>query len=118
MKFVSCVLLGASAVTFAAEPDGPAIYKQRCAICHDKSSETRAPAPTAMKLMSPENIVKALETGLMKDQGAVMTASERRTIAEYLTANAIGSTTITKAGMCADPNEVTSIHSITSCGPA
>ena len=104
MKSVlACALAGASALALAAEPDGPAIYKQRCAICHDKSSETRAPAPTAMRLMSPENVVRSLESGLMKDQGAAMTASERRTIAEYLTAKSIGAAaTQSKIVMCAD----------------
>src|SRR5260370_31097394 len=35
------------------EPDGVAIYKQQCALCHDNSAKTRAPAPAALKLMSP-----------------------------------------------------------------
>jgi polyvinyl alcohol dehydrogenase (cytochrome) len=106
MKVVarSLLLLSTAFAAFAADLDGPTIYKQRCAACHDKSSETRAPAPTSMRMMSPENILRSLETGLMKDQGAAMTAQDRRTIAEFLTAKAIGSTiTDTKVGMCADP---------------
>ena len=70
---------------FAAPPDGAALYKQRCAMCHDRSAETRAPAPTALRQMSPENIVRSLESGIMKDQGALLSAAERIGVAEFLT---------------------------------
>ena len=48
----------------AAAPDGPAIYQQQCALCHDHSSDTRAPAPGVLRRMTPENILKALESGV------------------------------------------------------
>src|SRR5437660_952926 len=79
-----------ASLAFAADPDGSALYKLHCAMCHDASGETRAPAPSALKQMSPENIVRALESGLMKDQGASLTSTERRTVAEFLTGKAIG----------------------------
>ncbi len=94
------ILLGA--VAYAADPDGAALYKTRCSACHDASGATRAPAPSALRQMSPENIVKALESGIMKDQGAAMTVSERRTVAEFLTGKAIGTQQTSKVGMCAD----------------
>ena len=81
-------------LAFAADPDGAALYKLRCAACHDISAETRAPAPAALKLMSPENIVHALDTGVMKEQGARFTPDQRRTVAEYLTGKVMGSTTM------------------------
>jgi len=90
-----------TAAAFAAD-DGPALYKQRCAMCHDVSGETRAPAPSALKQMSPENIVRALESGLMKEQGASMSAAERRTVAEFLTGKTIGAAAIATTGACAD----------------
>jgi polyvinyl alcohol dehydrogenase (cytochrome) len=91
-----------STIAFAADPDGAALYKQRCSMCHDASGETRAPAPSALRQMSPENIVKSLESGLMKEQGSTMAAAEKRTIAEFLTGKAIGSTQTVTTGMCAD----------------
>ncbi len=91
-----------SALAFAADPDGSALYKVHCAMCHDASGETRAPAPAALRQMSPENILKALETGLMKDQGASLTATERRTVAEFLAGKAIGSTASAASAMCPD----------------
>src|SRR5271167_1293772 len=67
-----------------APPDGASVYKQRCAMCHDRSAETRAPAPSALRQMASANIVRALESGLMKDQGALLTAEEKSSVAEFL----------------------------------
>lgn len=67
-----------------APPDGAAVYKQRCAMCHDRSAETRAPAPAALRQMASASIVRALESGLMKDQGALLTAEEKSSVAEFL----------------------------------
>jgi polyvinyl alcohol dehydrogenase (cytochrome) len=97
-------LLTASCLGFAADPDGAAIYKQRCAACHDVSGETRAPLPTALRLMSPENILRSLESGQMKEQGAQLRASEKRIVAEFLTGKTIGQQSQpAKANLCADP---------------
>lgn len=101
---VCCAALIASlAILHAADPDGAALYKQRCAMCHDASGETRAPSPAALKQMSPENIVRALETGLMKEQGAALSTAQRRTVAEFLTGKTIGQQAqAAKSAMCAD----------------
>ncbi len=97
LRFLPLLLLPAA---FAAEPDGATLYATRCAACHDHSAETRAPAPSALKLMTPENIVLALESGTMKEQGAKLSAAEKRTVAGFLgKATAVE----TNAGMCADP---------------
>ncbi len=77
-RFVLCTLAAISVLAplFAQAPDGPAIYKERCALCHDRSSETRAPAPTALREMSPENVVRALESGLMQELGKALSAPQ------------------------------------------
>jgi polyvinyl alcohol dehydrogenase (cytochrome) len=94
-------MLPASA--WAADPDGGDLYKQHCAACHDASGATRAPAPAALKLMSPENIVKTLESGVMKDQGASLSAIEKQKVAEFLTGKAIGAArAVAAAGICPD----------------
>jgi polyvinyl alcohol dehydrogenase (cytochrome) len=83
----------------AQAPDGAALYKDHCALCHDRSAETRAPAPTALREMSPENIVHALESGVMQEQGRALAALQKRTVAEFLTGKTIG-----QAGPEAKPN--------------
>jgi polyvinyl alcohol dehydrogenase (cytochrome) len=90
---------------YAADPDGPALYKQHCAACHELSGQTRAPNPAALHQMSPENIVRAVESGVMKEQGASLSTAERRTVAEFLTGKTAGAElTRANAGLCADPN--------------
>ena len=74
-------------VAMGADPDGAAIYHQRCASCHDASTATRAPSPAALRIMSIENVVRALESGLMKEQGAGLNAAEKRAVAGFLTTN-------------------------------
>ncbi len=43
-----------------------------------------------MRQMSPENIVRSLESGLMKEQGALLNAAQKRLVAEFLTGRSIG----------------------------
>ncbi len=87
---------------FAAAPDGVSIYRQHCALCHDHSSQTRAPAPAALHRMSPENIVEALESGVMKEQGAKLTARQKSAAAEFLSGKVLGASAATVAsGLCA-----------------
>jgi polyvinyl alcohol dehydrogenase (cytochrome) len=100
MRFAALALL-CSAYGFAAAPTGADLYAQHCAMCHDNSAATRAPAPAALKMMSPENVVKALESGVMKDQGAQLSADDKRTVAEFLTGKAFGAQQTSTAGMCA-----------------
>ncbi|HEY1340612.1 MAG TPA: PQQ-binding-like beta-propeller repeat protein [Bryobacteraceae bacterium] len=101
---VSAALFAAASLASAADPDAAALYKQRCAICHEASAQTRAPAPAALRLMSPENELRALESGVMKEQGADLSAADKRALAEFLTAKTIGSAAQTaKPGACADP---------------
>ncbi len=96
-------LLSLTGCIVAADPDGAALYKQRCAACHEVSGETRAPRSSALRLMSPENIVRSLESGLMKEQGAAMSVAEKRTVAEFLTGKTVGQTVQSDVGLCADP---------------
>ncbi len=73
----------------ATEP--ATLYKEQCAMCHDSPGSTRAPAMTVLRQMSPEAISNALETGLMKEQGKALAASDRRALAEWLAGKPMGS---------------------------
>ncbi len=99
------IFLCTSPCLMAQEQEGAAIYKQQCAICHENSAVTRAPARAALKMMSPENVLRSLESGRMKDQGTLLTAAQRRTIAEYLTGKTFGQdkdAQPAKPGLCAN----------------
>jgi hypothetical protein len=53
-------------------------------MCHRSNSGTRAPLPEVLAQMPREAIVRALETGLMKQQGAALSAEEKNAVASYL----------------------------------
>ena len=62
---------------------------QHCQQCHSPNSGAHAPLPEALSSVPWEDILKSLETGPMKAQGASLTADERkaasnaRTLANY-----------------------------------
>ena len=62
---------------------GAAIYRERCASCHDQGIE-RAPVRLLLGYLRPELIVESLTTGVMSTQGAELSAQERKLVAEYL----------------------------------
>jgi polyvinyl alcohol dehydrogenase (cytochrome) len=84
------LFLIASSMCILHAQDAPTLYKAHCSACHDRSAETRAPNPTALAQMSPENIIRSLESGLMKDQGATLSSSQKQALAEFLTGKTIG----------------------------
>ena len=85
----------------AADPDGSVLFRQNCAVCHGGNGNGRAPAASALRLMSAENIVRALESGLMRQQGLALNSEEKRLVAEFLSGRKIGEATQTgSAGLC------------------
>ena len=95
---VSFVL--AATTVFSADPDGASIFKERCAICHEASSVTRAPDRGALALTSPEGIVRALESGLMREQGSVLSAAQKQEVARFITGRVPGQKPDSSFGLC------------------
>lgn len=63
---------------------GKEIASTICATCHAKGDVPRAPHFVQFPMIGPRGILEALETGAMRSQGAMLTAAERRAVAEYL----------------------------------
>ena len=87
-----------------AAQDGASLYKANCALCHDAGVE-RAPNREALRTMSPERVLAAMETGAMISMASRRTATERRAIAEYVTGKTFGhalGTTPSPRAMCAE----------------
>src|SRR2546423_6825462 len=78
--------------------DAQALFAKHCAGCHQAGSETRAPLPSALKLLSKEKILASLETGSMKAQGSALTAPERLALANHLSSGAPSVDTAPPAG--------------------
>jgi polyvinyl alcohol dehydrogenase (cytochrome) len=97
-------LASMSAVAITASsgvPDGKAVYAQHCAACHD-SGAARAPTPETLRSMTPESVVRAMETGVMRVVGTfALNGAERAAVAEYVTGKKLGTEiTATVANQC------------------
>ncbi|MBK8315188.1 MAG: c-type cytochrome [Acidobacteria bacterium] len=81
------------------------LYREHCAACHDAAATTRAPTRSAMKQMSAEVILQALENGTMKQQGASLKPEQRRLLATFLSGKPLttGAAPTSGAGFCAQP---------------
>src|SRR5579862_3318524 len=77
----SCAL-GLFAASLLAQ-DGAAIYKERCASCHE-SPAGRVPPVSALGAMSFLSILRALESGVMKTQAEGLSSNERVAVTAYL----------------------------------
>src|SRR5262245_19212579 len=91
------------AVALAQAPNGQTLFENTCATCHTAAGDARTPSLAALRQRTPEEIVAALTTGAMREQGADLREAERRAIAEYLAGRAIGSGAPATAGRCSSP---------------
>jgi polyvinyl alcohol dehydrogenase (cytochrome) len=71
-------------------PSGAAVYKQRCANCHE-GTLPRMPNRQGLAAMTPEHIESELASFSMRRQGASLSPAERRAVAEFLTGRPAGS---------------------------
>jgi len=83
--------------------DGAALFAASCSHCHD-GSDPRAPGVEALGRRSPQAIVDALTSGVMRYQGLPLTGAERRALAEFLTGRTMrGPVAGADAGRCSRP---------------
>jgi polyvinyl alcohol dehydrogenase (cytochrome) len=107
VRSLALLLVLGFACTLALAEDGSAVYKLRCAGCHE-GGVGRAPRPEALKLMSPESVQSALTNGMMMIQGTIMTNAEIRSVAEFVTAKQFGGDAMPKQAFCKDAKSWTS----------
>ena len=81
MKAYWLLLLAFSCGSFAQ--NGATLYHQHCAMCHD-SAQGRTPSVDSLHAMSNAAILRALETGAMREQAKDLSGQERKAVAEYL----------------------------------
>jgi polyvinyl alcohol dehydrogenase (cytochrome) len=67
---------------FAAE-DGPKVYQEHCALCHE-SGAIRIPPQSVLRQHTSAGILRTLEAGVMKQQGAGLTPEQRKAVAQWL----------------------------------
>jgi polyvinyl alcohol dehydrogenase (cytochrome) len=84
----------------AAAPDGEALYKQRCASCHDGKAQPRMPSRQELSARTPESVYQAMFGGVMDWQATGLTSDEGRAIARFVTAREFGTVGTSLPGKC------------------
>ena len=67
--------------------DGATLYQQHCAVCHN-APKGRIPALKALRGMSGTAILRALNSGTMREQAKGLSEQERAAVAAYLSGGA------------------------------
>ena len=75
----------------AGTETGIGTFQTHCMGCHGNPSVPQAPAPDAIRQMTPERIYDALTSGLMKPQGDQLTDDQRKMLATFLSGRPLGS---------------------------
>ena len=75
-------------------PNAQELYTRSCAQCHDGGND-RAPGREALRGMTAERILAAMETGPMITMANNRTAAERRAIAEFLSGKPFSAALVT-----------------------
>ena len=81
MRYV-CLLIPMLPAVLSAQ-DGAAIYKERCASCHDAPQE-RVPSIAVIKAMSGEAIYLALTNGAMKSRAEGLSTAQIFALIGYI----------------------------------
>jgi polyvinyl alcohol dehydrogenase (cytochrome) len=68
----------------APPPDGAALFDKKCAGCHDRNNDMRAPAREDLHEMSRGAIFAALDTGRMRWEAKFLSKAQKSAIADYL----------------------------------
>lgn len=89
----------ANKALIATQIAGGQLYDNKCASCH-RGLMAKAPRLTSLKMMSQEAIIAALQTGVMKNIGAMLTKEQHLQIATYITSQE-ATMPIVAAGECA-----------------
>ncbi|MGI1678669.1 MAG: PQQ-binding-like beta-propeller repeat protein [Cellvibrionaceae bacterium] len=96
----------ATAFTSAQESEpGQAIYQQNCAVCHNSPDSTRAPALSALQLMSPQALRYTLTNGVMQQQAINLKSHELDDVINYLAADSSVEGDWVAGMMCSEKNK-------------
>ncbi|HLX45283.1 MAG TPA: PQQ-binding-like beta-propeller repeat protein [Bryobacteraceae bacterium] len=95
---------------WAAAQDGAALYKQRCAGCHDGAPQARMPSHDELAAKTPDFVFKAMFEGAMTIQAAGLSQDEGRAIARFITGKEFAAaSTLPMAGQCTAPAKAMSV---------
>src|SRR4029453_14762083 len=87
------------ALGLAQTPTGATGYENRCATCH-AGTDPRTPTLASLKQKTPQSIVDALVTGVMREQGSDLSDAEKKAVAEFLGTAPPNAPPPSTAGVC------------------
>jgi polyvinyl alcohol dehydrogenase (cytochrome) len=104
-----CALGAAAQASTQTKPDGAALFKEHCSMCHISGGAkgSQAPATEVLAQKTQEEILRALESGPMVIYGNRMGEAERRAIAAFLSSNTSTSAALTQANLCPKSEPIT-----------
>ena len=82
-SFIAAIVLGPALLPAAPAPSGEAVYRQRCAGCHEQNN-TRIPARATLQNLPAARILRTLDYGAMMSVAYPMNHAEREAVAAYL----------------------------------
>jgi polyvinyl alcohol dehydrogenase (cytochrome) len=83
-----------------AAPDGAAVFRSKCAMCHVQEGGGRAPAPEALSKRSRRSIMAALQSGTMRVVAEGLTGPERQAVVAFLVPNDTAAADLISANRC------------------
>ena len=78
------IAAAAPAAVLAQTPSGEAVYKTRCAACHDNAADARTPSRATLQNMTPSRILRTLDFGAMMTIAYTLRRDEREAVAAFL----------------------------------
>jgi polyvinyl alcohol dehydrogenase (cytochrome) len=100
-----CAWLLVAAAAWAQTPNAAAIYKDRCASCHDPgpgAAASRAPARETLSSRTAQQIFATLEPGgSMAANASGLSTAEKQAVAAYLSATSATAPADSNVGRCA-----------------
>ncbi len=83
VPFAFCALFASVITAQGQAPSGEALYKQRCAACHDQPG-SRIPPRAALEKLPALRILRAMTAGVMMTVAYPLRREEREAVASYL----------------------------------
>jgi polyvinyl alcohol dehydrogenase (cytochrome) len=83
-----------AAAAILSAQDGSSLYDRTCASCHNGGND-RAPSRDALRSMSADRVLAAMETGPMISMAIRLNTADRRAIAEFVSGKPIGQPLVT-----------------------
>lgn len=83
---LACAVIGLLVFSASAyaQASGEAIYKRRCAACHERPADGRTPSVESLRNMPSSRIMRTLDFGAMMTIAYQLNRAERDAVAQYL----------------------------------